>query len=84
MKECAEREEAMRADFVQLNKKLDALQAQMDPNPLTQILDADGKASMEKLDLRRLIDLLTKADNLQDMSTSNVEMGNNTSQNCTT
>lgn len=74
----------MRADFVQLNKKLDALQAQMDPNPLTQILAADGKASMEKLDLRRLIDLLTKVDNLQDMSTSNVEMGNNTSQNCTT
>lgn len=84
LKECAEREEAMRADFVQLNKKLDALKAQVVPNPLIQIPVVDGKASTEKLDLHRLIDFLRKADILLAMLTSNVEMGHNRNQNCTT
>lgn len=62
MKESIEREKAVRADFVELNKKFDALQAQVGYNPLTKIFVANGNANM-KLDFDPLIKFLKNVDN---------------------
>lgn len=58
LKEFAERESKLRADFVALNNKMDTWQVQVDAHSLAHILAATGMSSMESLDLGRLLNLV--------------------------
>lgn len=68
LKESAERESKLQADFEVLNKKMDTWQAQVGAHSLANILAADGISSMESLDLGRLLNLVKKPNHLEAMS----------------
>ena len=70
LKESAERESKLQADFEALNKKMDTWQAQVGAHSLANILAAAGISSMESLDLGRLLNLVMKPNNLEATSTS--------------
>lgn len=74
LKEAVEREEALQANYVALNSKMDAIQGQVGANSLVQILAAAGIDSMESLDFGRLLNLLNKPENSQDTSQTNVQL----------
>lgn len=74
LKEAAEREEALQANYVALNSKMDAIQGQVGANSLVQILAAARIDSIESLDFERLLNLLKKPENSQDTSQTNVQL----------
>lgn len=77
LKEAAEREEALQANYVALNSKMDVIQGQVGANSLIQILSAAGIGSMESLDFGRLLNLLKKPENSDVQLTSECQDAGN-------
>lgn len=75
VKEYVKREEHVRAGFVELNKKFDALQAQVDYNPLIKIFAGNGNTDME-FDFGLPIKFLKNLDNPETELTSNMQIYN--------
>lgn len=72
LKEVVEQREALQANYVALNSKMDVIQEQVSANSLVQILAAAGIGSMKSLDFGRLLNLLKKPENSQDTSPTNM------------